>query len=792
MPRVRGHGALARFPAVDLVAAALTGALLFAGVLLSKEDFFGSGSDLVTTEYPLAAFATSWMKRGVLPLWDPFIAGGVPFPAATKGYFYPPFWVGLLVSDAAAIKATCALHLAFAGAGAAWLCRPHVKSRLASYLGGALFATSGFFTAHLYAGHLELVEASAFAPWIVGIVDRLRAGGRVSWAASTLCVGLALLTGHYQMVAIACLGAVVFASVAAVASRTPDALPRALGLRAGRALLVLGALLVAGALLAAVQLLPTARMLAFTQRAAPDASFASSFAAAPVSFLAMLTPSLLGPDVPVFTASFMPWEASSYVGLTTLALAAFAITTSPRARWLPAVVTASLGALLALGDHTPLLGWLCTLVPPFQSFRAPGRYVLLVALFMALLAAIGLDAFVSCEQEGPERSHLAGPVAVAALAALLALALQVTSVDAFARTMAFLAPVRSVDPARWAVVLEHARDDAFLAVLALGAAAGTLLLGAPPQRRVAGMAVLVALALGDTMHAAQPFLATRPHAAFEPFAPLVAGLRKAMGPEGRLLPTPELFQPNAGAPYDLATATGYTIFLDDRYARFAKRALGVAPDAFATVVQADGSEPLFRHLGIRLVLTTARAVGPDGHGHLAIGDAHLLGGMGKLQVLALDAPVPRAVVVHSAEVVADEARAYVRMEDPSFRIEQTVLLESTASFPVEVPVAPAQEEARVTSYEPNEVTLRVEAAASGVVVLSDVYEPGWTATVDGVEAAMVPANRVMRAVPVAAGRHAVIMRYRPPGFVAGAWLSLLGLAIVLALAGVDRRRPRVA
>jgi uncharacterized membrane protein YfhO len=50
----------------------------------------------------------------------------------------------------------------------------------------------------------------------------------------------------------------------------------------------------------------------------------------------------------------------------------------------------------------------------------------------------------------------------------------------------------------------------------------------------------------------------------------------------------------------------------------------------------------------------------------------------------------------------------------------------------------------------------------------------------------------MRAVPVAAGRHAVIMRYRPPGFVAGAWLSLLGLAIVLALAGVDRRRPRVA
>ena len=58
------------------------------------------------------------------------------------------------------------------------------------------------------------------------------------------------------------------------------------------------------------------------------------------------------------------------------------------------------------------------------------------------------------------------------------------------------------------------------------------------------------------------------------------------------------------------------------------------------------------------------------------------------------------------------------------------------------------EEAQVTSYEPNEVTLRVEAAASGVVVLSDVFEPGWTAEVDGIPAALVPARRALTVDPM--------------------------------------------
>jgi hypothetical protein len=164
--------------------------------------------------------------------------------------------------------------------------------------------------------------------------------------------------------------------------------------------------------------------------------------------------------------------------------------------------------------------------------------------------------------------------------------------------------------------------------------------------------------------------------------------------------------------------------------------------------------------------------------------------MGSLHVLALDAPVPRAVLVHAVEVVPDEVSTYARMEAPSFDIRKLALLESAPTFAVEGAGAAAVEDVKIARYEPNTVALHVDATSAGVVVLSDVYEPGWTAEVDGAEVPVVPANRVMRAVPVGAGSHEVVMRYAPPGFRVGVWLSVMGVLGVLGVAGWEMRRGR--
>ena len=64
-------------------------------------------------------------------------------------------------------------------------------------------------------------------------------------------------------------------------------------------------------------------------------------------------------------------------------------------------------------------------------------------------------------------------------------------------------------------------------------------------------------------------------------------------------------------------------------------------------------------------------------------------------------------------------------------------------------------------YEPNELTYNVESQAGGIVVFSEVYYPGWTATVDGVDTPVGRVNYVLRAVNVKPGKHTIVLSFKP-------------------------------
>jgi len=129
------------------------------------------------------------------------------------------------------------------------------------------------------------------------------------------------------------------------------------------------------------------------------------------------------------------------------------------------------------------------------------------------------------------------------------------------------------------------------------------------------------------------------------------------------------------------------------------------------------------------------------------------------------------------------------MEDPSFDMTHIVLVEGDSpSFEMTQPEPGAFERATIAAYEPDRVAIDVEAASAGALVLSDAYEPGWSANLDGHTLPVTYANRVMRAVAVPPGRHRVLMTYQPPGFAAGALLSAFGGLTLLGLAIVERRR----
>ena len=101
--------------------------------------------------------------------------------------------------------------------------------------------------------------------------------------------------------------------------------------------------------------------------------------------------------------------------------------------------------------------------------------------------------------------------------------------------------------------------------------------------------------------------------------------------------------------------------------------------------------------------------------------------------------------------------------------------------------------ASITQDQAERVVAEVTSDATGLLVLTDLYYPGWTVAVDGNRAELLRADGYFRAVAVPAGTHRVVFRFRPVSFYAGAAVSLAALLLLggLWLSGEPVNRESV-
>jgi hypothetical protein len=91
---------------------------------------------------------------------------------------------------------------------------------------------------------------------------------------------------------------------------------------------------------------------------------------------------------------------------------------------------------------------------------------------------------------------------------------------------------------------------------------------------------------------------------------------------------------------------------------------------------------------------------------------------------------------------------------------------------------------KLTSYEPNDLKYDVKSGKGGIIVFSEIYYPGWTATVDGQNIELGRVNYVLRALNIKAGEHKVELKFFPKSVdttetIAYSAYGLLILAVLL-------------
>jgi hypothetical protein len=726
------------------------------------------GGDLVSFLYPTYRFAAAQLQQWTLPLWNPHLYGGAPFISDIQaGFLYLPNLLLFVLWPEFPYQAMQWLsigHLYWAGLGVyvflrTWQWRPGQSlSQPAALFGALAFQFSDPLLIHL--GNLNLIAVLSWLPWILTAYHQALTHRSRRWLAlASLLFAISTYAGHAQSTFYVALTLALYTIGYWVLDRRDQESAGS----AYQSLLsniqypILFYLLTA--LLTAPILLPALELTRFTERSSFTYQDTVAFSLAPTQVIGLLTPGFFGRG-PALHWSLWSRVETPYAGVATLLLALgalFLADQTTRRRLLIWAGIALFGFVTALGIYAIIHGWLTALLPLFGQFRAPARALLLWTLGIAVLGALGIDLVAATVAK-----QLSGQTGWRAWQSLL-------QRGAFT-LLGVVVPLVYV-----ALLLTQENETAFLraslAALALTFVAlfwlatwAVAALHWSGWLNAQGQAIaLVALLFFDlsATGAYTDISSSDPTTGFQ-HPELVNFLRS--DPELARIDTltdiNDLWQPDAAALHGLQDVGGIANPLMLESWRMMWASLGGRQTA------------LYDLLNVKYILVEDGTPLPEGKFELAF-DAP-----GPLVVYQNRTPLPRAWLVHEIATVENNAQAYTALQAPTFDPRQLAILVADPSLPALAPAA-ADEQVQMTHYGSNEMTLAVNSSAPALLVLSELWYPGWQATVNGVSEPIWQANGALRAISVPDGQSAVVLRFAPLSWRMG--LAAFGVGLLLLL-----------
>ena len=761
-------------------------------------------SDQYIGGFPVRDFAAQSLKAGLgIPLWNPYIFGGMPYVAAmgVGDIYYPTALLRMLLPVDIGMTLGFMLHVMLAGVFTYVFCRAIGLGFRASLVGGAAYMMSGPIAAYVSPGHDGKLFVSALLPIMLFLLLRgVRFGDLWAWGGLALATGLAVLSPHPQLLQYVLLTLGFFGLFLAFAEWNGERLERRVTVqRLGMALAMVGI----GFLMGAIQYYPFLGYVALSPRAGGTAlEFATSYSMPPEELVNMYLPEFTGILNAYWGRNGIHFH-SEYLGAAVLILAtaaigatgkAFALSRSFKIFMLGVLVVS---ILWALGRFTPFYQLVFLIVPGTKYFRAPSTMMFVSAFAVAIFAAIGAERILS---GWFAKAHAIAWGAGAGLVALLGVSGGLTNLatgiaNSFAQGGS-LADAVAANNGALAVGGIRSLFFVLAALTALWGISRGLVAG-----RVAGIALLAVVAI-DLWSVERKYWQFSPRASVLYASDPTIEYLKAQRDAGRVWTLP---MSNAYAYHDPM------LFGDGLMVHGVRQVLGYHGNQIGRYDGLTGKGEGYRALlnpGVRSLLNVRYLmtnVPPDSTLQQTFGaDTRLVAGPARsaagtmVYLYQLPGDNPPAWVASGILKAPDDA-ALATLLDPRFNAttQRSVAIVDTASQtqasaqPTAIP-APSTVTAQVQRPDHGRIVVDLSAPAQNgnMLIVSENFYPGWTARVDGKPASAERANYSLIGVPLAAGARKIELEFTSATSATGKRVTLAATAVALLIlgAGLVRRR----
>lgn len=661
------------------------------------------------------------------------------------------------------------------------------STNIGALTGALLFSLSGFMVSNLC--HIPIVHAAAYIPLVLWAFTELKKNrATAKWSLIAIAgLSCSILAGHPQTLVYSYYLYILFIGAQALILG---------GREAGKFVLRTAAILSLAPLICAISLMPMLELSEQCTRGNLPFGSYTSYNLPLAQIASVFFPTIFGIDHGAEKIDFLnslgvktyfgQWDFQStaaFLGSTAIALGLTGILgqRKRKAIWFWTAV-AIISLVFALGDST-FFSIPAFYLPGLSYFRCPARALLFFNLSLAVLTSLGVSSL---------SKNLASTKVTACAIALTAV-LAATSL---------IAPIQSTR-----LGYEDLLSPSILFPLSIFIVSSVVLILAARARKnkvfISLIPALVIMELVIFFYVA-PWIFNSRTAISPPINSQLAEITRDLKRRNqRLLSVrgidgnPEEIPPNSNRLLRLSSASGYQPLLPKRY----RNLMGVTPGGMLDKPPPRAALNL-DIMAVRFVITPKDSPDLDPVYRSIISSIqedseHFLerdpGEDSTIRIFENTRDLPLAWLVDET-VAMRPYQTLTTILESRFEPEKTALVEAD---PTLVPrknqtsLSSIKDSApKIIKLEDCEVIMETDCDSKSFLVFSDIFYPGWQATINEAPAELIRTNYVMRGLSLPAGRNRIIFQYKPESLKQGALLSLFGIFLSAILACLLHRKER--